>query len=337
VTDYRIWPATNGPSSDAADHAAYSMGVQFSATQDVWVKAIHYWRGTTGITAVVDAAVYKVSDQSIVTGTQVTFTDPGSGTGWLTATLPTPIKLDASTAYKAVVLHPDNYSATGGYFTTGDGVGGITNGPLVVPDASGVAQGTYHAGSSLAFPLDQFNGGNYWTDLTVTDVDPASSSRAVTAIASLAATSAGAAAKVARGSATGQLAAAPRVTARKAAPVATASLLGAISAAAGRKATVAATVSPVGLSGSGAATKSTAVAAAAALGMTGQGTPGRIVLVTARTHLTVTATGAARKTAPVTALSGLWVWSYGQSFNAVTAGRGHITVRPATGSKVRVR
>ena len=337
MTDYRIWPATNGPSSDAGDHAAYSMGVEVYATQDVWVKAIHYWRGTTGITAVVDAAIYKVSDQSIVTGTQVTFTAPGSTTGWLTATIATPIKLDANVHYKAVVLHPDNYSATGGYFATGPGVGGITNGPLVAPDASLIAQGTDHAGSSLAFPLDQFNGGNYWTDLTVTDVDPASSTRAVTAVASLAATSVAGSAKTARGSAAGALAAIGQVTARKAAPITTAGLVAATSIAAGRKVSVAVTASPVCLTGAGAPAKKAAVAAPAVLGLAGRGSGARIAPVTAGTGLAVTATSSARKTTAVAALSGLWVWSYGQSFTAVTAGRGHVTVRPATGSKVRIR
>lgn len=48
MTDYRIWPATNGPGADNADNAI-NLGIQFSVSAQAWVTAIRYYRGTTNV------------------------------------------------------------------------------------------------------------------------------------------------------------------------------------------------------------------------------------------------------------------------------------------------
>lgn len=165
---YRIWPATNGPDTDAADTAAYSMGMAFSVSAAAQVTEIHYYRGTTAVTPVVTGGIFETVGGTQV-GASVTFPDPGTATGWITATLATPIPVSPGTVYKVVVQYPNNYTSTSHYWDTGAGVGGLTNGILTAPDATTApgGQGTFSVGSTLAYPTETFQGGNYWVDVTV--------------------------------------------------------------------------------------------------------------------------------------------------------------------------
>lgn len=174
MTEYRIWPSTNGPNTDAADNAAYSMGMAFSVSQNAWVTKIHYYRGNTNVTAATTGGIFDVSTTTLVSGSTVTFSDPGTTTGWITASLSTPLAITSGKTYKVVVQFPNNYSATSNYWSSGAGVGGITNGILTAPDASTApgGQDTYTASATLAYPNTTFSGGNYWVDVTVTDTDP---------------------------------------------------------------------------------------------------------------------------------------------------------------------
>ena len=180
MTDFRIWPATNGPNADAGDPAApVSLGLIVQVSSTCWAKAIYFYRGATSITGPVKGRIFEVAGQTVVSGTAVDFTL--SGTGWQTATLPTAIQLTANTSYKVTIHSDDNYTATGGYWATGAGVGGITNGPLTAPDAGGtplglggIKQGSFGYNSNPdVYPDSYFGGGNYWVDLLVTDTDPA--------------------------------------------------------------------------------------------------------------------------------------------------------------------
>lgn len=180
MTDYRVWPATNGPNADAGDPASpINLGLIFQVSTTCWAKAIHFYRGAVTVAGPVKGRIFAVASGTVVSGTAVDFVL--SGTGWQTATLPTPVQLTAGTSYKVAIHSDDNYSATGGYWATGAGVGGITNGPLTAPDAGGaplgigsIQQGSYRVTSDPdAYPNSYFGGGNYWVDLTVTDTDPA--------------------------------------------------------------------------------------------------------------------------------------------------------------------
>jgi hypothetical protein len=75
------------------------------------------------------------------------------------------------------VLHPNGgYVATPRYFLDGAGAGDRVYGPLVVPTAENVPyyrQGSYQYGEALQFPTQSFNGASYYSDVTITTVDPA--------------------------------------------------------------------------------------------------------------------------------------------------------------------
>lgn len=179
MADFRFWPATNGPASAVADDPV-NLGHIFQVTQTCWAKAILFYRGTTAITGTPKGRIFLVSGGTVVSGAAVDF--PAlSGTGWQTATLATPVQLTANTSYKVAVNFPAGYTASGNFWNVGAGVGGISNGPLVAPDAGGaplgigsIQQGSYHYSSDPdVYPDTYFQGGNYWVDVLVTDTDPA--------------------------------------------------------------------------------------------------------------------------------------------------------------------
>lgn len=180
MTDRSIFTGVSGPSSDAGDPASpIILGHIFQVSSTHWVTAIRFWRGATSINGVQKGRIFAVGSQAIVSGTAVNF--PAlSGTGWQVATLSTPVQLTANTSYKVCVHFTDNYSATGGYWASGAGVGGRTDGPLTAPDAGGtplglgnIKQGSFAVTSNPdTYPDSYFNGGNYWVDLVATDVDP---------------------------------------------------------------------------------------------------------------------------------------------------------------------
>lgn len=194
MTDYQIWPATSGPGASSAD-SSVNLATEFSVSTTAWLKAIRFWRADTNITGTVLGRVWQAingSSGTAVSGTDVTFTL--SGTGWQQANLVTPVQLTAGVKYKAACLFPSGYSATGNYWTSGGGAGGITTGILTAPDKAGSVggdtQGCFAYGASLAYPANgSGNGGCYWVDILVTDVDPTGSAVVGTGLASLGALS----------------------------------------------------------------------------------------------------------------------------------------------------
>lgn len=175
MTDYRLWPATNGPASDAGDVGTQiNLGTEFYVAADASVSAIHYWRPTTAVAAATQGVIWRVASTAVVAGTLVTFTDPGTDTGWLTATVDPAIALTPDDRYVVAVHFADNYSATGAYWTSGAGSAGITNAPLTAPsnaDATGNKQGRFSFGTfTTNFPDTTFGGNNYWVDVTVSTV-----------------------------------------------------------------------------------------------------------------------------------------------------------------------
>lgn len=188
MADYTLLGSLTGPGSNDGDATQINLAMLFKVTSTCWVKALRFWRADTGIGGTPSGQLYTYVDESsgtAVTGTDATFTL--SGTGWQQANLAAPVQLTSGQLYKVVVNFPSFYSATGGYFATGAGVGGIVSGPLTAPDAGGtplgigsVKQGTFATGGALAYPTSYFNGGNYWVDALVTDVDPSSTPLTVT-------------------------------------------------------------------------------------------------------------------------------------------------------------
>jgi hypothetical protein len=155
----------------------FSMSTEFGVTSPCWVTQLRFHRQTTGITGTITGGIYTVATATtgaLVSGTFVTYTV--SGTGWQTATLANPIYLTPGQRYRVINEFAGNsYEITSGYFTTGPGATTSTNGPLTLyshDDALGNVQGGSSVTSVLSYTTNASSGDNYWSDLTVTDVNP---------------------------------------------------------------------------------------------------------------------------------------------------------------------
>lgn len=178
MTVYTIWDhsTVTGPSSSTADTNAVSLGTEFSLSATGWVQALHFWRADGSESGTVVGGIFDVASATEVAGTAVTFTT--NTTGWLTATLTTPVQLNASQRYVVAIYHPSRYAHTAGYWTTGGpGAGGITSGIITAPSSDAVTtapigQGRYDYGLSLVAPTQTFGAANYWSDVSVSDTAP---------------------------------------------------------------------------------------------------------------------------------------------------------------------
>lgn len=172
MADYSIWPTTDGPLSSFDDGIALNVGTELYVSTTGWVTHLRWWRGTASVNPD-SLRLYRVDSSSSGTVLAEVVSPSASGIGWQLTAI-TPVQLTAGVRYKAAMHAPNHYVATGGYWNGGPGTGGITNGILTAPDtanADGGGQGTFKTGST-AFPDGSFNGGNYWVDVVVTDVDP---------------------------------------------------------------------------------------------------------------------------------------------------------------------
>jgi hypothetical protein len=90
-----------------------------------------------------------------------TFTGETSS-GWQQVSFTTPVAIAAHTTYIVSYFAPaGGYAVNDSYFTTTE----FDNGPLHAPSsAAGGGNGVYVYGSSGGFPINTFNGSNYWVD-----------------------------------------------------------------------------------------------------------------------------------------------------------------------------
>lgn len=172
MTTYSIWPATDGPFTSSADDPV-NLGHQFSVSAQAWVIGLRYFRGATNVNP--DELRLWRADSSAA-GTSLSFVVPpaASTLGWQNVLLATPVELTPAQIYKTVGHFPDHYVATSAYWTTGDGASGIVNGILTAQSNAAAlgGQGTFRYGAAGQYPDGTFNGGGYWVDVVVTDVDP---------------------------------------------------------------------------------------------------------------------------------------------------------------------
>ena len=145
-----------------SDPTAYELGVEFITSTEGEITALRYWRG------VEDATDTDVRTLNLWTGTgtllaNATVTSTPGQSGWQTATLATPVAVDANELYVASYGTAQNYAFSGNFFAI-DWIG--ADGTLTAPagvDPTG--NGVYSAGGTGGFPEASYNASNYWVDL----------------------------------------------------------------------------------------------------------------------------------------------------------------------------
>jgi hypothetical protein len=170
VEDLRLFDGVDGPGADFANGNPIVVGVEFRLTGAGEIKGLSYWRATAAMPANATGRVYKVSDQSVVAGTDVTFA-AGSALGWIDALFADPIVPEVGVRYVAEVRMPNGqYTATNSYWDSGPGATGRTNGILRAEntnDTDTAGQGVFVEGA-MAFATISGNGANYWVDVIIT-------------------------------------------------------------------------------------------------------------------------------------------------------------------------
>lgn len=176
MTAYNLMPETPSLASDL-DNQSVCLGTEFYSTApEAWVTEVRQLVSNNYNNWVpIEMAIYDTYGTKVAGN--FTMPTPVNGT-WCTYTLPTPLALTQYTHYRVVTRWPGGFYpsrsldfATGAYGTT------TTYGDfLVLPneiDAVSSKQGFYTYSATMTFPNETFNGGNYFADVEVTDVDPA--------------------------------------------------------------------------------------------------------------------------------------------------------------------
>lgn len=175
---YRTWPSTSGGAL-VSDSTQYTMGMQFTLSQNCTLHAIWWWSPTGAGVLPKASAIYQVTGAgtgSIVSGTQNNSPSWSgtNGSGWVSVAYGDTTILTSGLSYKVVVQLPgtdsNQYGSTAHYWDTGSGGSGIINGPLnAVNNATADGgQDTFTSDTALTYPSTSFNATNYWVDVEVT-------------------------------------------------------------------------------------------------------------------------------------------------------------------------
>lgn len=163
---YSIWPDSSKPSSPAASETrAVELGVQFSSSKEGWVTGIRYYKQSAAQGSTY-GTLWSKSGQVLA---KATFTSR-DGSGWKTANLATPVKLQAGTTYVA------SYTAPAGRYSAD--TSNLGSGRNAVSRELTAVQGVYNY--SLGFPTSTWASTNYYADVVFTTTNPTASAQPAT-------------------------------------------------------------------------------------------------------------------------------------------------------------
>ena len=177
-TSYRLWPSyPTIPGGLDSDTTGYTLATEFRLSQSCTLGNIWFYSASGAGALPTRCAIWNVSSQSVVTGTDQTSPSwsGAAGSGWVACPY-SGVTLPAGD-YKVAVFYAGGskwYQTAVGYWASGGpGASGITAGPLTAPGTSSATspgQSTYNKGS-WAYPNTYESGAqgeNYWIDAEVT-------------------------------------------------------------------------------------------------------------------------------------------------------------------------
>lgn len=170
---YRIWPSlpvAENPFGSASDSAVVATQVTVSAAAVV-ANLWHY--SPPNATALpTRCGIWAVAGQSAIADVTSPSWSGAAGSGWVSCSnFPAGVILSAGAQYKAATFRDASgdvwFQAYAGYWTTGPGSAGRSNGILTAPASAGTAQGQGSFNESAwAYPATTDAEG-YWVDLEV--------------------------------------------------------------------------------------------------------------------------------------------------------------------------
>ncbi len=146
----------------ANDSSAVELGLRFTPSQDGYISAIRFYKGT-GNTGPHVGSLWTASGQALA---HVTFTNE-TDTGWQTAALSTSVPVTAGTTYVV------SYTAPAGHYAAQSGAfwyAGRSQPPLSVAGGFGSVYGGVF-GTPGAFPSQTWDATQYYVDVQFSQVD----------------------------------------------------------------------------------------------------------------------------------------------------------------------
>ncbi len=160
------------------DASPYTLGVQFSVSQAIPLTGIWFYSGSGATALPAECVIFDADTQTQVGSTLNTSAtwSGAAGSGWVKCAYSGSASLSAGIHYVAAVFYNSTgaywYSDTNtsGFWTTGPGASGVTNGPLSAPNSASALNGQalYNAGSGLTFPASSVSGYDFGVDVEVT-------------------------------------------------------------------------------------------------------------------------------------------------------------------------
>lgn len=160
-------PVGTAPTSTSSFSPGWTAGNTFTLSADCWLTQIGAWKDANpGNVMPMQGAVWASGNTTAIAGTTVTI-DPSNtaATGAMAyADLPAPVFLAAGTYIVGTLRPTGTYAQRTAVLSSN-----VTSGPLTFTTAT-----PYASGGTLAYPNTAFGDGRYWySDVTVSDVDPA--------------------------------------------------------------------------------------------------------------------------------------------------------------------
>ncbi len=153
-----IWADTSTPSTVTVnDNSAVELGVRFRSTTTGYITGLRFYKGPSN-TGTHTGTLWTNGGGQLST---VTYTAE-SGSGWQTATLPSPVPVTANTTYVA------SYHTNAGFYSAnspGGFTSAVSRGPLTaLANGTDGSNGVYLYGGG-GFPTNTFQSSNYWVDV----------------------------------------------------------------------------------------------------------------------------------------------------------------------------
>lgn len=135
MTNFRLFPSTNGPASSTAFAGSIVEGVIFQVTSPGYqLQGYWWWRADSSQAASASFALWTMTAHetgTVVSGSTASVSSLPTGQ-WTYTPLATPISLSTGVVYQAQVGTVNNFPFTSGFYTTA-----VTNGPLTAFADSG--------------------------------------------------------------------------------------------------------------------------------------------------------------------------------------------------------
>lgn len=174
MTTYRLWPSTPSPSVAAPKANDVTFATEFTVSSDQGLYGIWFYSAPGVLVLPSACVIWGVVSQAKVAGTEnLAPTWSGiAGSGWVQCTYTGEVTLQANTRYRVSVYHDASAlwrTNTAGYWTTGTGASGITNGPISAFSNATATVGQGVTGVGYVFPNTGAAGQNFWVDAEVGD------------------------------------------------------------------------------------------------------------------------------------------------------------------------